>query len=436
MARYITGDERADELRNSGALYCTPIPADSVPLRHLRGPRDLKRFLREEDIRKWSSGPPGTYLIIEPYAQPRLVTLADIQQYAKHLRDLLIEIIEEKDFVLVMLYPAPAHVKHDRPGAWLVRNMSTDASRVLRTGGGGAWSTTRGSFFAHTTLAATPTYIMTHEGLTDDPNNPLDEEELASILRGERFRQVTRALFEKLDPEMSEPDLDDRVTAALEKIRVEILDFGPKPPSNKSKIVVNVYCDPPTTNTREWEMWRTNMAKLQLRTPTNGVGNTRRQTRCTGCYGADHPAHLCPFRAIPNWCYKGLLPGEESFPAQNNADTDGAGPSNTAQAPPPGEYARGNHGDPRTGYEAAHLNRGDARLSRDDVRPSHDGARTNHDDARRNNDGPEHHRALPPHQQHPPQRDAQLRPPQWQLAGMQMNYGATQPKAAHRLIHR
>ncbi|EIW64973.1 uncharacterized protein TRAVEDRAFT_42375 [Trametes versicolor FP-101664 SS1] len=337
MASFITGDERAEDLRVSTMLFVTPSPKpNGFPLQHLCNPFDLRNRLNPDDIAIWDNEPVGTKFVIQPFAQPPLDTPEKVQAQGRKLRGALSRIVLENDFYLFEPREETLQAEGYRAGAWLTTGWSTDAVRVLATGGGGVWSTEVGSLQVTETIVKVLDFLLAYEDFDNVAQSPVSKEEIEACLRQPRIKQTICDLLRDLQSPLTEDETKAYVEIVMNNFKVAIVDFGPKTPGKPGKTVANVYCSPPTTDPILWQKWRAAISNVPLVTRNHGTPKVRRETRCTGCYGADHPPHKCPFMAVEQWCHREPLPNDETpaIPAPTPAPTQPR-----AGAPPPRDDA-------------------------------------------------------------------------------------------------
>ncbi|EIW59216.1 uncharacterized protein TRAVEDRAFT_46520 [Trametes versicolor FP-101664 SS1] len=321
MGNFVDGNARAKDLNESKMLEVTMEPDYLFPLRHLRGPFDLQRGLDQEDVRDWNKEPAGTRLAIEPFATPRLDSVEKAQAHGAKIRKLLLRITLENGFYLTtprVLGPNEA----DDAGVILSSGWSREAAHVLLTGNKGVWSTPIGTIRVSDVLVSVPDFLFGYE-FENTAQRPLGRGEIEAGLRHPKFRQTFPKLLEDLGSPLAAPERETSrqnfITAVLLTIHVDIVDFGPRVNSRPNKMIANVYCSPLTKSPTHWESWRRRMAEVPFSTPNHGAAKVRRETRCTGCSGADHPPHLCPFIRVPGWHHKEPLRNDNAAPAPTAA---------------------------------------------------------------------------------------------------------------------
>lgn len=120
----------------------------------------------------------------------------------------------------------------------------------------------------------------------------------------------------------SNEDAARAILASLE-VRVSTLENG--------NIQAAVFCAPPTLVPSSWVAWRARVAACPFTHPLNSTGIVRRIAPCAGCYGEDHPTHLCPFDDVVGW----NAPAAGTTWAQPGTGSGTAPPPTQPPPPPP-----------------------------------------------------------------------------------------------------
>jgi hypothetical protein len=145
------------------------------------------------------------------------------------------------------------------------------------------WLTPTITFFAIPFSPSISTFACTIENLT------YDESEANNV------RQLIKSTIRNCDEAVMHVNQDNTDPAALNAIinstHVAPLKLGiPAKLGKGTKLVWNVYIDPPSKTPNRHRNWKKILKSLTFFTPLNGVGVAQTQLAgCTGCKSTDHP---------------------------------------------------------------------------------------------------------------------------------------------------
>jgi hypothetical protein len=187
----------------------------------------------------------------------------------------------------------PPARKSAAPWCFLVTKLPPEAAKTLLSQQ--YWATPTITFFAIPYAPPPSPYVCTIENLTYvEPNGA---EALRTIKDTIRDSVQAEELITRGNPDPT------AFHKAIHSIRVRSLQLGiPARAGGGTKLVWNVYIDPPFSEPSKQREWRAVVSSLKFLTALNGAGVAQPSTmHCLGCKSIDHPAGLCPVPAALGW---------------------------------------------------------------------------------------------------------------------------------------
>jgi hypothetical protein len=191
------------------------------------------------------------------------------------------------------LAATPPSRKHSAPWCYLVTKLPAEAMKTLIDRQ--CWSTPAITFFAIPFTPPITPYACTIENLTFVETDA--GEALQTIKETIHDSESARDQVALHDPE---PNLFQQIldTTCVKPLRLGIPNRG----GGGTKLVWNVYINPPSQDPHKQREWRRILSSLTFLTALNGAGVAHSSTmHCLGCKSIDHPAGLCPIPTILGW---------------------------------------------------------------------------------------------------------------------------------------
>jgi hypothetical protein len=179
------------------------------------------------------------------------------------------------------------------PWCFLVTKLSVEAVEILINQQ--YWSTPTTTFIAIPFTPRISPYVVTIENFTFTDS---EAEEVLDVVK----QTINECEQAKEHVASCDPD-PHAFQHTLNTTQVKQLRLGiPNRAGGGTKLVWNVYINPPSQDPPKQREWRKILSSLTFLTALNGAGVALPSTMdCSGCKSIDHPAGLCPIPQTLGW---------------------------------------------------------------------------------------------------------------------------------------
>lgn len=269
----------------------TPKPATDFPTRHLSDPLALFKNMDKTQRKKWF-GHPGPIAAIQVWGERATGNDATI----KDLTEALQKALDKPPSSFRISTPIRENNQQSCPPSYCLSQItSIDFYRLTEQK---CWSfkDPKITFFVTPFTWTTPKFICALQGISAPHLPTLRDTIINTIL--ERTATAIQEIAERNRPEggIVPPDFAAQIANT-----VELALLPTSAPGGHNEPKVCLYINSPTDNMAQWIEFCDMIANLTFDVGLDGEGTRWEYAPCSGCYGADHPRGLCPYRTIPGW---------------------------------------------------------------------------------------------------------------------------------------
>lgn len=269
----------------------TPKPPGDFPTRHLSDPLALFKNMDKTQRKKWfgHAGPIAAIQVWGERANGNESTLQD-------LTTALLTALGKETPSFRISTPIRENSQAPCPPSYCLSQITPGDFYKLTDQTCWSFRSPRITFFITPFTWATPKFICALQGISAPHLPSLRTTIINTII--EEAGPAIQMIAEQNRPEgaIIPPDYAAQIANT-----VELALLPTSAPGGHNEPKVCLYINSPTDNMAQWVAFRDRIAGLTFDVGLDGEGTKWDYAPCSGCYGADHPRGLCPYRVIPGW---------------------------------------------------------------------------------------------------------------------------------------
>lgn len=231
--------------------------------------------------------------LIEVFNQKYSTNAKLLRELTAAMKTAILKILPNSDPQIIPPEIAPGINPSNKhaPTVWAVRGLNEEQTKILTDGR--IWAFKSITFMAYSRTPQIPKWVLSLEGFLENNQANIEATVDSVFYSPNVYNQIVAMARDS--PDYAHLDPISAAREILNTLKVTVIAL------ESSSIVANVYIDPPTRNIATWRAWVAELRKMRFGIYLTATAYPRPISWCAGCRSADHPAHLCPFPALPGW---------------------------------------------------------------------------------------------------------------------------------------